>query len=344
LAEELSGRGWQVSLAGGARGLEARLAAAAGLPFFALPARPLLGRGPLGRALAVGTLARGALAGRRLVRRLDADVVVGTGGYASAPAMLGGALARRPLLLLEPNARAGVANRWLARLASEALVAFEATARDLACPSTLTGVPVREAFFRVPERPAAEVAGPPRLLVLGGSQGARQLNELLPEALATLARDLAGLAVRHQSGAAHLEATRRAYGEAGLGAEAVTVTPFIDDVAAAMAEADLVVSRAGALTVAEIAAAGRPSILVPLALAGGHQVDNARALAAAGAARLLAPGEAGAEALAALLRELVADRRLLTVMGRAARALARPGAAAAIALRVEEWSRRRRTP
>ncbi|HEX4956137.1 MAG TPA: undecaprenyldiphospho-muramoylpentapeptide beta-N-acetylglucosaminyltransferase [Thermoanaerobaculia bacterium] len=334
VAEGLVARGWQVRLVGSDRGLEARLAAERGVPFTALAARPVVGRGPVAKALALGTIARSALAARGLIRRENARVVLGTGGYASAPAALGGWLAGRPVLLLEPNAEAGAANRWLSRLAAEALTALPGTERGLSCPATVTGVPVRRAFFEVPAVPAERPGV--SILVLGGSQGAQQLNRELPGAVARLAARHADLHVVHQSGRAHEEATLAAYREAGLTEPTVTVVPFIDDVAGAMAAADLIVSRAGALTVAEIAAAGRPAVFVPLALAGGHQIANARRLADAGAARLVPPEEVGAERLHAALAELAGDRPRLVAMGAAARGLARPGAVEAIVDRLLE--------
>ncbi len=349
VGEELRARGHRVSFAGSARGIEARLVPARGVEFHALRSRPMTGRGPIGKALAVATLVVAGLAAARLVKRLAVDAVVGTGGYASAPAVLGAALARRPALLVEPNARPGFANRRLSRWAAGAALAFADAGRELACPARVTGVPVREEFFRI--APAAG-DGPLGLLVLGGSQGARSLNLAVPEALGGAPALPGALAVRHQTGAAHLEETRAAYESAGIpvagggphaGAEAsapVRLEPFLDDVAGAMAASQLVVSRAGAITLAEIAAAGRAAVLVPLALAEGHQRDNALAFQAAGAARVVesAPGAARglAAALAPVLGELLADRAELDAMGRAARELGRPGAAAAIADWVEE--------
>jgi UDP-N-acetylglucosamine--N-acetylmuramyl-(pentapeptide) pyrophosphoryl-undecaprenol N-acetylglucosamine transferase len=286
--------------------------------------------------LALVTLGRSALAARRLVREHGVDAVVGTGGYVSGPAVLGAWLARRPVLLLEPNARAGVANRWLSRIATEAAAGYASVRGDLKCPVQVTGVPVRPAFFAVPP---PLPAGPPRLLVLGGSLGARQLNEALPPAVVAAAGALPGLTVLHQAGARHVEPTRAAYEAAGLAASAagaVEVVPFLDDVAAAMASSHLVLSRAGAIATAEICAAGRPSLLVPLTISKAHQVDNARLLADAGAAELLAGGDVTPERLAALLGELLGDRDRLVRMAAAARGLARPGAAAAIADRLEE--------
>lgn len=334
VAEELQVRGWEVSFAGLPGGLEERLVGERQLPFHPLAARPLVGRGVLGKAKALGTLAASAFAAKKLVRLLRADVVVGTGGYVSAPAVLGARLAGKPVLLLEPNARPGVANRWLSRWATGAAVAFRAALQDLKCPTWVTGVPVRPEFFRVdPELPSSTA---PRLLVLGGSQGARQLNETLPRAARILLESMPALRIVHQAGGRNLDAALAAYAEVGLGPPQVEVVPFLDDVASAMERSHLLVSRAGAITVAEICAAGRPSVLVPLAIAQGHQVDNARVLVAAGAAEMLTSDELDAEALAARLAELLADPERLAGMAEAARSLANPDAVAEIADRLED--------
>jgi UDP-N-acetylglucosamine--N-acetylmuramyl-(pentapeptide) pyrophosphoryl-undecaprenol N-acetylglucosamine transferase len=331
IATALAARGWRVSVVGSARGLEARLVPERGIPFHVLAARPFVGGGPLAKARALLTLGRSATAAARLVRRLGAEVVVGTGGYVSAPAVAGARLARRPVLLVEPNAVPGAANRWLSRWAAGAAIGFPGAAAGLRCRTWLTGVPVRAEFF---DLPALAPEAPPSLLVLGGSQGSRQLNTLLPEAVAQARRELPALRVRHQAGERHAAATAEAYARLGL-ADAVEVVPFVSDVARAMGAAQLVVARAGALTIAELCAAGRPAILVPLQIAAGHQLHNAQALAAAGAARVLT-GEVEPAALVAALVELYGAPEQLRAMGRAARALARPGAAAAIAERVED--------
>jgi UDP-N-acetylglucosamine--N-acetylmuramyl-(pentapeptide) pyrophosphoryl-undecaprenol N-acetylglucosamine transferase len=337
VGEELEARGWSVHWAGRAGSMEEELVRAAGLPFHEVAARAVVGSGPLARLRAFGTLAYSTARCRSMVRRLDPRVVVGTGGYVSVPVVLG---APRPAILLEPNARAGVANRFLARWARGAAVAHPSAAADLRCPAHVTGVPVRRAFFEI-----GEAAAPPplRVLVLGGSQGARQLNALVPAACALLTRGAAarrGLAleVRHQVGGGAVESARQAWAEsraAKAPGVTVEVTPFIEDVASALDRAQVVVSRAGAITVAEICAAGRASILVPLEAAGAHQVDNARAAESAGAAVLLAGEAATAEGLAAALAELAAGPERLAAMGRAARSLARPDAASAIADLVE---------
>ncbi len=327
IGEALAARGWRVSFVGTANGMEARLVPARGVEFHALPAMPMVGRGGFGKLRGGVTLVRSAVAARSLVRRLGAEVVVGTGGYVSAPAVLGARLAGRPAILVEPNARAGVANRFLSRFARGAALGVAGAARDLRCPSVVTGVPLRREFARAAE----PLPMGSRVLVLGGSQGARRLNELLPAALASAAARIPGLEVVHQAGERWIDAARTAYERAGVVAE---VVPFIDDVARAMAEASLIVSRSGANTLAEIACAGRPALLLPLAAAGAHQLDNARAFAAAGAADVFTDGPAS-ELLVDLLVGLLGDRPRLERLASAARGLAKPEAAAAVAELVE---------
>lgn len=338
VGEELTARGWQVTYAGSRKGLEADLVARRGFDFVELPARPLVGRSPIGQARALWTLGRSMLAARRTIRDRGVDVVVGTGGYVSAPAVLGARLTGRLSLLVEPNVEAGLANRWLSRWADGAAVAYQRTADQLHCPAWVTGVPVRRAFFEVPD-PAPEEGPEVALLVLGGSQGARQLNLTVPEALARLEQrhpELARrLTVLHQAGRNQLDEAREAYRTSGPRDVAVEVVPFIEEVAAALAAAHLVISRSGALATAELCAAGRASILVPLALAAGHQTANARLLADAGAARVLSSEELTPEALMRVLADLVGDPQALRSAGRAARGLARREAVAAIAERLE---------
>ncbi len=332
VAEELVRRGWAVSLAGSPSGMEARLAAERGLAFVAFAARPLLGKSLWAKLGALATLLSSALEARRRIRDGAFDVVVGTGGYASAPAVLGGRWARRPTVLIEPNAEAGLANRWASRFASAAAVAYEATAARLKCLVWVTGVPVRAAFFEIPPLRAD---GKPRLLVLGGSQGSLRINRLMPQVLAPLFERSPELSVLHQCGESHLAATLTAYREVGLDTPRLRVVPFVDNVPAALAAVDLVVSRAGAITLAEVCAAGRPSVLLPLVAAGAHQLANATLLAEAGAASLIEDVALDADRLRLELANLLGDRGQLAAMGENARHLARPGAAAAIVDRIE---------
>jgi UDP-N-acetylglucosamine--N-acetylmuramyl-(pentapeptide) pyrophosphoryl-undecaprenol N-acetylglucosamine transferase len=345
VGEELRRRGWRLVAIGAADSLEQRLARGNEIEFVELPAQPFLGRGPLARARALFVLLLSSLRARALLRRREVTVIVSSGGFVAAPAVVGGWLARRPILLIEPNARAGLANRSLSWLSCFAAVAHPRTQADLRCPSEVLGVPVRGAFWQVVPFTGSRVE---RLLVLGGSQGALRVNRALPRALLEL-RDL-DLQVRHQTGSSLLEATREAYracfevapdGRYRLGGVTVELLPFIDDMPAALAWSHLVVSRAGALTLAEIAATGRAAVLIPLAAAGGgHQIDNARTFEAESAGVVLQESEL--DRLADLLRELVAAPERVAELGRRARLLGRQEAAAAIADRVEQlWAGRR---
>lgn len=348
VAAEMKDRGWQVDWAGSKGSMEEKLVRRNGLRFHSLPAKPLVGRGLLGKAAAVATLLGSAWSARRLVKHLEAQVILGTGGYVSAPAVLGGFLARIPVLLLEPNAEAGFANRMLSRWSREAALAHDSTSDDLSCPTTTTGVPVREEFFAV--APHLPYGHPIKILVLGGSQGAQRLNQVLPNALEQLPEELGQIVVRHQCGKKHTDATRDAYAAEGFpvievegggfrpeGARIqVEVVSFLHDMAGAMAESHLIVSRAGAITLAEICAAGRPALLAPLSLAAGHQEGNARRLADAGAARMVRDDESP-DVFASILRELLEDRDRLDRMAAAARELGRDRAASDIADRLEHW-------
>ncbi|MEL7059532.1 MAG: UDP-N-acetylglucosamine--N-acetylmuramyl-(pentapeptide) pyrophosphoryl-undecaprenol N-acetylglucosamine transferase [Acidobacteriota bacterium] len=339
VADELTGRGVAVGWVGG-RGMERGLVERHGLPFLRRSARPLVGRGPLGKLRALATLAISALRTGWSVQRRGVRAVLGTGGYVSAPAVLGARLAGRPTLLLEPNAEPGVANVLLSRLATEALVASSAGAARLRCRVIEVGVPVRAGFFEIGPLPPAP---PIRLLVLGGSQGAQHLNRVLPQALERLAAEAPDLrlSVVHQTGAAQAESARSAHRAVTLDDNriAVEVVEFLHDMPAAMRAAHCILGRAGAITLAEICAAGRPSLLLPLHLAGGHQEANARRLERAGAACVLANEPAlsiedDARRMAAALRPLVEDLDRLHTMGDAARSLSRPDAAPTIADRV----------
>jgi UDP-N-acetylglucosamine--N-acetylmuramyl-(pentapeptide) pyrophosphoryl-undecaprenol N-acetylglucosamine transferase len=333
VADELEKREWRVSFAGTAQGPEARLAVAHGLEFHPLPASAFRGRGMGARIRSVLTLLRSSWSARGLLRHLEASVVVATGGYVSMPAALAAWSLRRPVILVEPNASAGLANRFLSRFAWGAAVAWGSLADELRCAVHETGVPVRQAFFDI-EPPAARK--PFRLLVLGGSQGAVSLNETVPEALGLLL-DGGGpeLEVLHQAGRGKEVTANAAYAATEVKAE---VVGFLDDVPKAMATSDLVLSRAGAITLAEISAAGRASMLFPLPLAGAHQEHNARAFESAGAARVLTGSELDAEELRLHLHAMLRQDEL-SRMGSAARSLARPGAAAAIVDLLEEATR-----
>lgn len=338
VAEQMDERGWRVSWLGRVEGMERELVEGRGLRYYGLPAKAVVGRSIPARAMAITSLGASALRARRLIRRLEVGVVLGTGGYVSAPGVMGAVLARRPIVLLEPNAEPGVANRGLSRWATVAAVASSDTAAGLHCPVEETGVPVRGEFVS-DHRPASST-GPLRLLVLGGSQGARQLNELLPPALQQLAAVHPGIEVTHQVGSALMDEARRAYEKHPVAGLQLSIVPFVEDVHQAMSAAHLVISRAGAITLAEICAVGRAALLLPLSLAGSHQVANARHLVAAAGAELLEPQDASVASLQEVLGMLLADRRRLRDMGQKSFDLARPRAATDVADLVERVARR----
>lgn len=346
VAQELAELGYRLAWVGTVGGMEERLARDRGLEFHGLPSAPFVGRRWLARARALLVLLVSALRAWALVRRLDVATVIGTGGFVSAPAVIGAWLARRPVLLLEPNAEAGVANRLLSRLATAAAIAHRETGSQLRCPVVVTGVPVRSEIFAAEGERASDAVV--RLLVLGGSQGSQNVNRAVASALPTLPEQ--PVTVLHQSGAHDFEEMaglyRRSFGSEvepyryRHGAVEVRLVPFVDDVAAALRQADLVVSRAGAVTLAEICAAGRAALLVPLTLAGGHQQHNALVMEQHGAATVVAEQET--DRLRQQLVELLADRQRLREMGRAARQLASPEASRLIAARIEEMAEARR--
>ena len=316
VAERLRTMGVDVSWLGTAVGIESRLVPAAGFPFHVSKVAGLRGRG-LGRWLAAPLLLlRSALRSIAVLARVRPHVVLGMGGYGAGP---GGIVARIlgiPLVIHEQNAVPGLTNRILARFANRVLEAFPAS--FAACRRAIhTGNPVRDALAAsaAPETRLAERAGPLRVLVIGGSQGARALNEVVPRAL-EIGSLGARVTVRHQCGPAHLNAARAGY--AGLEVEA-EITAYIEDMGAAYAWTDVAVCRAGAMTVAELAAAGVASVLVPFPYAtDDHQYRNARWLADRGAAIVVREASFDAASLAAVLDSLDEDRSRVAAMSRAA--------------------------
>lgn len=330
LARELNSRGWTVSWIGRPDSLEQRLVTHAGIDFDPVPALPVVGTGLGGRIRAVWTLVRAVPAARRELGRRAPRVVVGTGGYVSVPGVLAAWTRRCPILLFEPNAEMGSGNRLLARVADS--IAWGHGEHDEE-HHAVTGVPVDVAFEPAPPAEPEENDDVLRILVLGGSQGSEELNRLLPRALDRLGTT-AGcrFQIVHQAGPAHEQTTRERYQQVEADAQ-VSVVGFIEDVASHMAQAQLIISRAGAQTLAELAAVGRPAILVPLGVARGHQAANARQMVAAGAAWTL---EAAAdESLAELLSELWAEPERLEEVAVKMAARATPDAARRLADQVE---------
>lgn len=330
VARELRARGHRVFFVGTARGLEARLVPGEG---FELKRIDIGGLNRVGIWRKLCTLARlplTTLGCFRLVR--GASAVFSMGGYVAGPVVMAALLRRVPVVVMEPNAVPGFTNRVMGRFVARALVSFAETAGYFPKGRTeITGLPVREEFFRIVPKARG---GTLNLLITGGSQGSRTLNRAGKESWPLFRQ--AGLPVRivHQSGAGEAERLREEFLRAGLEGE---VVPFIADMPAAFAAADLVVCRSGAGAVSELAAAGKPSILAPFPFAADdHQTRNAEALERAGAARLVPDDQMNGEKLAAVVAELAGCAGALERMGEAARRFARPGAARRAAEILEE--------
>jgi len=323
VAEQMRRAGWRVVWLGSKDGMEATLIPKHGYEMEWIRFSGVRGKGFMRLALLPLSLLVAFWQSARVIFRVRPDVVLGMGGYVSFPGGMMASLLARPLVVHEQNSVAGLANRVLAGVADRVLSGFPGVLKK----SLWVGNPVRESITHLPE-PETRYASRPdslQLLVLGGSLGAQALNEVVPAAM-SLVPEGQRPRITHQSGAKHLDQLRRSYEQAGVRAEA---TPFIDDMAAQYARADLVICRAGALTVSELAAAGVASILVPFPHAvDDHQTHNARFLVDAGAAVLVQQRELSPRRLADLL--LGFTREQLAEMAKRARALAKPQAAATV--------------
>jgi UDP-N-acetylglucosamine--N-acetylmuramyl-(pentapeptide) pyrophosphoryl-undecaprenol N-acetylglucosamine transferase len=343
VAERLREQGMGVFWIGTRRGMESRLVPEHDFDMEWIRIEGLRGKGVaqvLGAPFKIGAAIWEA---SRILRRRRPAVVLGMGGFASGPGGLAARAMGLPLVIHEQNFVPGMTNQWLARIATRVFEAFPASFPK-ARGAEACGNPVRRSIVDLPSprerlarRHAENDVEPARLLVLGGSLGAQVLNEMVPQALAELPAERRPR-VRHQAGERTIDVARAAYRSAGVDAE---VTPFIDDMAEAYGWADLVVCRAGALTVSELAAAGVASVLVPYPFAvDNHQVGNARYLADIGAARLVIQRDLTPSGLAALLEALLVDRDALLSMAEAARTRARVDAAERIADACREVARR----
>lgn len=337
LADQLvAERSAEILFVGTPRGLESRLVPKAGYKLSLIEVGQLNNVSLMTRLRTAFDLPRSILRCVGLLRRFRPNVVVGVGGYASGPAMLAAQLLRIPTLAFEPNAVPGMANRLVGKRVQAAAVNF-ASAASYFRHAQITGIPVRKEFFYLPPRPVGQG---PHLLVFGGSQGARIFNEALPEAVADLMAAVPGLTIMHQAGAGHAEKTERAYQASGVDHARWRVEEFLDDMPHRFAEADLILSRSGAATVAELAAAGKPSLLVPFPLAADdHQRKNAEAMVEAKGAAMLLQSELTPKRLCRELVSLLADPASLATMGASARSLAHADAVEAIASMVLKIAR-----
>jgi UDP-N-acetylglucosamine--N-acetylmuramyl-(pentapeptide) pyrophosphoryl-undecaprenol N-acetylglucosamine transferase len=335
-----------ISFAGTARGIEARVVPQEGFPLDLLRSGGLKGKSMVDRAHAVALLPLGMLDAWRIVAARRPHLVIGVGGYSSGPVVLAAAARGVATMLLEQNAVPGLTNRMLAPFVRAAAVTFESTSAFFGSKGFVSGNPVRPEFLdlvrdggnagtsRDASGASRDVSGASgdvsdtRLLVFGGSQGAHAINVAMAEAAPELAARTPPLRLTHQTGERDLEMVRDAYRRAGLEAD---VQPFLYDMARRLADADLIVCRSGATTLAEITAAGKAAILIPLPLAtDDHQRKNAEALASVGAARLLPQAEMTGPELVRRILELAADAGARARIGGAARALAKPDAARVI--------------
>jgi len=326
IAQELkSSYNADVLFIGTARGIETRLVPASGFHLELITVGALNRVDLATRIKTLFDLPRAVAQSARLISEFRPDAMIGVGGYASGPAMLAGGLMNVPMLAFEPNVIPGIANRLAAPMVRAAAVHFAATQRYFR-NAVVTGVPVRREFFHVPARSQNGLA---TVLVFGGSQGAHAINVAAMQALPLLAQAVAGIHIIHQTGEKDCAEVQDAAAKSEVSAE---VSAFIDDMPGAFARSDLLVCRSGASTVAEITAAGKPAIFVPLPTAADdHQRHNAETLANAGAARLLPQSELTGERLTQEVASLLSDRARLSQMGAAARQFAHPDAAAEIA-------------
>src|SRR5438105_3524871 len=310
---------------GAPRGIENRLVPAAGFGLSLIKVGQLKNVSLATRARTYFDLPRAIFKCWRLLKDFRPDVVIGVGGYASGPGMLAAWMRGIPTLAFEPNVVPGFANRAVSRLVSAAAVHFEETARYFR-NARVTGVPVRQEFFGIQARLANS---PPTLLVFGGSQGASAINRAVMDSLSALLAALPGIYIIHQTGERDYNDAQSAYVGSGISAE---VSAFIQNMPEAFSRADLLLCRSGASTVAEVAAAGKPAILVPFPRAADdHQLRNAENLERQGAAMLIPEAQLNGDRLVGAISELLKDRSRLEAMGQAARALAHPQAATEIA-------------
>ena len=318
----------EVCFIGTARGMETRLVPQAGYPLELIDVGQLNRVSLATKLKTLVALPRSIVHCMGLLRRWKPQVVVGVGGYASGPAMLAALLQHIPTLAFEPNAVPGMANRLIGKRVGAAAVNFAPTVAYFR-NAEVTGIPVRAEFFGLAPR---SHDSPPHLLVMGGSQGARALNQQMPVIAKALLEAVPGLTILHQAGARHAEITQAAYEASGAPGGRWTVQAFLEDMPRQFAESDLILARSGASTVAELAASGKPALLVPFPQAADdHQRKNAEVLVEGGAAKMLLEKDMTAERLLGDVTGLLHSRETLAAMSARAKAFAHPRAAARIA-------------
>lgn len=334
LAEQVVAAGGQVRFVGTDRGIESRVLPEEGWPLARIEVSGIKGRGVRGLIAGLLRLPRAWLQSRAIIREFAPDVVVGVGGYASGPIVATAWLMGYPTAILEQNSIPGITNRILGKLVRRVFASFpDARGRFAARKLVLAGNPIRKALLDKLATARASEQGehPPRLFVFGGSQGARAINDAMTRAAKQLSDALPGLEIWHQTGNAELERTREGYAAAGLVEPRVRVVPFIRDMSEPYAWCDLVLCRAGATSLAELAAVGCPALLIPFPHAtDDHQTHNAASLVDAGAAIVVAERELSPERLVAEVAALLGERERLAGMRARMLAAAKPSAAADI--------------
>jgi UDP-N-acetylglucosamine--N-acetylmuramyl-(pentapeptide) pyrophosphoryl-undecaprenol N-acetylglucosamine transferase len=321
----------EVVLVGTQRGIEMKLVPQAGLPLETLRVAGLKGKGGATLLRNLAMLAPAMLDARRVLRKHKPVAAFGVGGYAAGPMLLATWLGRVPNVIFEPNAEPGFTNRVLARISTRIATGYEVSAREWGKKALVTGCPVRPEFFSIAPR---RLGRPFRLLVTGGSQGALPINRVFVDAMDRLAARKNELAIVHQTGERDYNAVRTAYARREINAE---VVPFLTNMAERFAWADIIVCRAGAITAAEIAAAGRAAIFIPFGRAtDSHQLRNAQEMSRVGAGRLISEVELSAERLTGEIFSLLDQPQEIEKLSTAARGLARPYAARDIVNLIEE--------
>jgi UDP-N-acetylglucosamine--N-acetylmuramyl-(pentapeptide) pyrophosphoryl-undecaprenol N-acetylglucosamine transferase len=318
----------KVLFVGTARGLESRVLAHEGFELALINAKPVMGKGLLGALAGLCALPVSLWQCLSILRSRGADLVIGVGGYTSPMMVLAGALTGVARVILEPNANPGMANKAVGSFAQRVFLAFESAADSFdRAKVRVVGTPIRKAFLESMQQ-SREKSGAPHLLIFGGSQGAKAMNIAVTEGLSELMAQLPQLTVTHQTGESDHARVAEAYRRAGLSAR---VMPFIYDMPAALREADLVMARAGAMTVAELTACGKPAILIPLPSAiYDHQTQNAKVMEAAGAAVLIPQSSLTGSLMARSVAEILGDPERLRAMGKASLSLRRIDAAEVI--------------
>jgi UDP-N-acetylglucosamine--N-acetylmuramyl-(pentapeptide) pyrophosphoryl-undecaprenol N-acetylglucosamine transferase len=333
IAQEWLARGneREVVLVGTERGIEMKLVPQAGLPLETLRVAGLKGKGGVSLVKNLAMLAPAMLDARRVLRKHNPIAAFGVGGYAAGPMLLATWLAQVPNVIFEPNAEPGFTNKVLARISKRIATGYEISARALGKKAIVTGCPVRSEFFSIEPR---RLGMPFRLLVTGGSQGALPINRAFVDSMDRFAARKHELAIVHQTGERDYNAVRTAYARREINAE---VVPFLTNMVERFAWADMIVCRAGAITAAEIAAAGRAAIFIPFGRAtDSHQLRNAQEMTCAGAGRLVPEAELTAEKLTGEIFSLLDQPHEIEKIATAARALARPNAARDIVNLIEE--------